>query len=89
MTHTVHPSNHADPPFRAPLIGEHVQIVASHNTTLVGLSGTVTDETKNTFTLQTRKTTKTIIKPTVTIDLKGVTITPASLRGRGDERIKK
>ncbi|MBI4738227.1 ribonuclease P protein subunit [Candidatus Woesearchaeota archaeon] len=86
---TMHPRNQPTQSFRQPLIGREVSITQSRNSTLVGLDGTVIDETKNTFTIKTQSATKTIIKSAVTIDLDGTTIKPRSLLGRAEERIKK
>lgn len=43
-------------------IGKEVTIIKSGNTTLKGLCGRITDETKNTFTLRTEKRDKKVMK---------------------------
>jgi len=50
------------------LIGLSVEIESSKNKTLIGLKGKVIDESKNTFTIQTKQNeTKRVIKKQVRI----------------------
>lgn len=44
------------------LIGCTATVLASPNKNLVGLAGTIVDETKNTFTLETKEGTKMVQK---------------------------
>lgn len=51
------------------LIGRHVTIIESSVIHLIGLSGIVVDETKNTLKLKTNNGLKIIIKSIVTLNI--------------------
>ena len=46
---------------RSLIIGSNVEIIESKNKTLLGLKGKVTNQTKNTITMETKKGIKKII----------------------------
>ena len=64
------------------LIGKKAAVTASQNQSLIGIQGTITDETKNTITINN----KVIIKDQVTINVEGKNIKPTSKTP--EERIK-
>ena len=72
------------------LIGKNVRVVASLNSANLGITGTLVDETKNTFVIETDKGMKTILKNNVTIALTetGKEITGRDVSKRPEDRIK-
>lgn len=72
------------------MIGEQVQINGLKNTELNELDGKIIDETRNTITIETKQSAKTIIKDQIIIKtVQGKTIDGRNLVGRVEERIKK
>jgi len=76
------------------LIGLKAQVVESTNPSYIGIKGMVIDETRNTLTIQQKKTEKTVIKnvaifhftmPDGTI----VEIDGNTIQGRPEDRLKK
>lgn len=79
---------------RYELIGLKVEVTESKNKSLIGIKGTIIDETKNMIIIELEdKTIKKIIKDQVTIKLKlknhTVQVNGQLLVGRPEERIKK
>jgi ribonuclease P protein subunit POP4 len=79
---------------RHEFIGTQAKIASSPNSCCVGLSGEVTDETKNTFTLSRNGNAKRIIKDSAVFDFKFsdgtvVEIDGKLLVGRSEDRLKK
>lgn len=66
------------------LIGKQIKVIASRNEQLIGVEGTVMDETKNTITINN----KTIIKDHVTIAVNGMELTGEDLLKQAQDRIK-
>lgn len=73
---------------RNALIGGKLEVVESSNKPLIGLTGQVTNETKNTITIMTDKGEKTLIKDQVTVKILDRTIDGKTLVGRIEARIK-
>ncbi len=73
---------------RRSLIGETVKVVAASNATLVGLCGTIIDESKHMLTIETTHGKKQVVKDQVTLQIKGTRVPGASLTKRIEERIK-
>ncbi len=71
------------------LIGVEVMIIQARNKTLEGLKGVVTDETKNTITIQERKILKKGVKLKINTPQGEVIIDGDDLIGRPEERLKK
>ncbi len=75
------------------LIGLQVEVVENKNKRIVGLSGKIIDETKNTITINTKKGEKKIIKKDskfkITIDKKKVFVDGSLIVGRPEKRTKK
>ncbi len=78
---------------RYEFIGIHATIIGAKNKSLVGLKGTIVDETKNTFVLDIGDKEKTILKEQatlmVTINGKTYKIDGLLLVGRPEDRLKK
>ncbi|MBD3318611.1 ribonuclease P protein subunit [Candidatus Woesearchaeota archaeon] len=78
--------------YRMELIGKTVKIEASNNKSLVGLEGTVIDETKHSFVILTSKGKKRVMKKGCTfafvIDGKTVLIAGDKIDVAPAERIK-
>ncbi len=79
---------------RYELIGLKVEIVNSKNKSLIGIRGTIINETKNMLTIELdNKKIKKIIKDQATLNLKFknhiVQVNGQLLVGRPEERIKK
>lgn len=75
-------------------IGLKVKVAYSQNKDLIGISGTVINETRKTFVIQKGKNRKTIIKNIATLhftlpDATVVQIEGRTLLGRPEERLKK
>ncbi len=71
------------------LIGMHIEISDAKNKSLMGLTGTIIDETKNTLKIQTNTKIKTILKNQVILKLGNLRVEGCELVGRSEERIKK
>jgi len=78
---------------KAELIGKHVKVVDAENKGLIGIEGTIVDETRNTLKVETNNGEKTLVKDQVTITMehKGNTfeVNGKLLVNRPEERIKK
>ena len=74
-------------------IGRHVKIKECTDPTFVNVSGTVIDETKNTFLIETKDKQKRIAKNTATFEFeykgKKITVKGSRLMYRSEDRIKK
>lgn len=70
------------------LLGQHVSVVRATNKDLVGLSGKVVDETKQTLRIQTMRGEKTLLKEQVTLEARGFEVDGKLLKGRPEKRIK-
>ncbi len=71
--------------FKGELIGSTAKIISSKNETLIGLRGKITDETKNTITIQG----KTILKSHITLEINNQVIEGKNIKKRPEDRIKK
>ncbi len=68
------------------IIGKKIKVVESQNKTLVGVTGDVVEETKNTITLSNKKK---LLKSHVTLEIDGEIIDGKTLQKRPEDRIKK
>jgi RNase P/RNase MRP subunit p29 len=73
---------------RTAIIGKLIRIEDAANKTLIGINGKITDETKNTITIQTTKGTKKIIKDQTTLMIDNKITDGKKLIGRIEARIK-
>ncbi len=71
------------------IVGLTAMIERAANPSLVGVKGTIVNETKNTIIMAHDGVEKTIIKDQVTISINGKTIDGKKLAGKLEERIKK
>jgi ribonuclease P protein subunit POP4 len=73
------------------LIGMNTQITESTNSQIIGLNGTIINETKSMFTLNTNKGTKTIPKTNTTwkfsLENKEVSINGSKIQKRSFDRL--
>ena len=78
---------------RHEFIGVKIEITDSKNKSLIGLEGKIVNETKNMFIIETKSTTKKIIKNQIKMKLKfknkTVEIDGKKLVGAPENRIKK
>jgi len=79
---------------RHEFIGANALVAASPNMNLMGVSGLVVGETRNTFALQSRGITRSVIKEAATFDFTFndgtvVEIDGKLLVGRSEDRLKK
>ncbi len=79
---------------RHELIGLRAKVAESRDPGLVGVSGVITDETKNTITLKGPKGSKKVAKEQVTLSIHTdsgdeLLVNGSLLLGRPEERIKK
>lgn len=76
--------------FPKELIGLSIEVLWATNKTLEGMKGKIIDETKETFTIQTVKGLKVILKKQVKIKLVelGLVFEGRTLAKRPEERIK-
>ena len=68
------------------LIGKKVEIIKSKNKSNIGLKGKITDETKNTITLDNEKK---LIKNNITMKIDGKILEGSDLVFRPEDRIKR
>jgi len=75
------------------LIGLDTEVINAKNKTLIGIKGTIIDETKSTLIIETPKGIKKILKEQVTLKLpyknKKLLVEGKLLIGRPYERLKK
>lgn len=71
------------------LIGKKIKITESKNKSLVGIKGTVVDETKNLIFVEEGKKTRKIVKDQCVFDVEGKKIFGKDITKRPEERIKK
>jgi ribonuclease P protein subunit POP4 len=71
--------------YKSELIGSNIEVVDSKNSTLVGIKGKVTDETKNTLTIGNKK----ILKSHITFKINGKIIQGKEIKKRPEDRIRK
>ena len=74
---------------RHEIVGLSIKIVESKNPSLLGLKGKIIDETKNTITIQTKTSTKKIIKDQIKMEIGNKLIEGKHLVGRPHERTSK
>lgn len=72
-----------------PIIGSAVEVVAARNRTLVGITGTVTDERRSSFTIATVRGPRMVLKAHATFALPSRTVEGTALLGTIAERIKR
>ncbi|MBN2454623.1 ribonuclease P protein subunit [Candidatus Woesearchaeota archaeon] len=74
------------------MIGKSVRVVEAKNKSLVGIEGSIVDESKNTFTVETEKGRKKMLKEQISLETtckgKKVVIDGRFLLKRPEERIK-
>jgi len=68
------------------IIGKKIKVVDSKNKSLVGLTGDVVEETKNTITLSNKKK---LLKSHVTLEIGKEIVDGKSLQKKPEDRIKK
>lgn len=73
---------------REELVGRTATVVEATNNDLVGITGKVVDETKETLRLRTDRGEKTLIKEQVLLEVDGVRIQGALLTARPEKRTK-
>lgn len=75
------------------MIGLPIKVVSASNPSLVGIEGVIVDETKNTFTVETSKGEKRLLKNQITfkttIQGRAVIIEGGCLTKRPEDRMKK
>lgn len=71
------------------LIGQEIKIVGSENKQLIGISGTVIDETRNMIVVKSGNSKKQLIKKQIVFKTtSNIIIDAKKMLGRSDERIK-
>jgi len=74
------------------LIGLHTEIIESSNSEIIGLNGTITDETKSMITINTSNGTKMIAKSNnmwkFSIDNTEITVNGSKITKRPFDRIR-
>ncbi len=70
------------------LIGKTITIIESKNKSLVGMKGTVIDETKNILSIEIDGTVKKIVKDQCVFEIDGKKISGTDIAKRTEERIK-
>lgn len=75
------------------LIGLKMEVIDSKNKNLVGIKGTIIDETKNTLVIKDQDKTRTLLKDQVTLkifkDNHEIKVNGDILIGRPEDRLKK
>ncbi len=69
-------------------IGQQIEIVESSNKSLVGLSGTIINETKETFEIKTSTKRKTVVKNQITFTINNKKICGKDIIKTNENRIK-
>jgi len=67
------------------LIGSVATVVESKNKSLIGITGKIIDETKNTITINTGEKQKTIIKSQVSLEINKKIINGKKIQKRPEE----
>ena len=71
------------------LIGSEIEIMHSKNKTLIGKTGKIIDETRNTITLETNSKKIKVLKSHITFKIKNKIIDGKKIVGKPEDRIKK
>lgn len=73
------------------LIGASIRVSGARNPSMVGLTGTIIDETKHTLLVKTGRGVKRLLKESVELELSGerIRVKGSLLVGRPEERLKK
>lgn len=71
-----------------PFIGKEIVVENSTNKSYENMEGTIVDETKFSFIVKTKSSTKTILKKNSVFGIENTTITGNSIIGRCDQRLK-
>jgi len=74
---------------REELIGKEIKVVNSRNKSLLGITGKVTDETRETIVVETTKGKKRLLKNGSVFMIDEKTFQGNILLGRSEERLKK
>ncbi|MEK6936764.1 MAG: ribonuclease P protein subunit [Nanoarchaeota archaeon] len=78
---------------RHELIGLKMEVIESKNKNLIGIQGTIVDETKNTLVVKTPEKSLTLVKDQVTLkifkDNHEIKVNGEILVGRPEDRLKK
>lgn len=73
---------------REELIGKTITVTHADNESLIGISGQVVDETKNTLRIRSDRGEKTLIKEQVTLRIQDVEVKGKLLTQRPEKRTK-
>lgn len=68
------------------LIGKMARVVSSPNASLIGLSGRIVDETKNTVVVESQDRLRRVLKGAVKLDIEGTRIDGKRLLRRPEDR---
>jgi len=71
------------------IIGKFAKVIESSNKNLIGIEGTIVDETQNTILVEQPKGFKTLPKTQVVLKIDGKIIDCRQLLGKIEDRIKK
>ncbi|MEM3126915.1 MAG: ribonuclease P protein subunit [Candidatus Woesearchaeota archaeon] len=71
------------------LIGKQITITDAKNKSLVGITGNIIDETRETLVIETKKGKKRVQKKGAIYAIGGKTISGEKIIGRSEERMKK
>ena len=72
------------------LIGTRIEVIDSKNSKLIGIAGTIVDETRNMITVRTEEGTKRLIKEQITFTINGgAKIDGKDIIYRPEDRIKR
>lgn len=70
------------------LIGKEVEVVKSTNSSLIGIRGTIVDDTKNTLVVETQNGLKTVLKNTSIFLIDGIEVCGENIAKQPFERLK-
>jgi RNase P/RNase MRP subunit p29 len=71
------------------LLGKTITVTHATNATLIGLTGEVIEDTKETLRITTPRGEKILVKNTITIETEGFIIEGKTLKGTHATRMKK
>lgn len=70
------------------IIGKMIEVIEARNEDLVGIAGTIVDETKNSIVIQANDERKTVLKAGCTFRIDDETIEGEELAARPEDRVK-
>lgn len=71
------------------IIGKRIRVAEARNSSILGITGEVVDETQNTLVIDTEKGRKKLLKNQITFIVEGKVVAGKDIVGKPEDRITK